>query len=472
MAVKGPYLGLWLEGHGFISDPISEKQMASDREKNRLTGRMRRYARVGGSMGTMAVRYGSGRLLGRETDKQALASDLRVALGGLKGPVMKVAQILSTIPDALPREFAAELSQLQAAAPSMGRAFVKRRMQAELGPGWQQHFTDFDFEAAAAASLGQVHKATGLNGTTLALKLQYPDMTSTVEADIRQLELLLALYHRRASGIDTAQIKLELAERLREELDYRREARNMQLYSHMLADEPHVHVPVHVPELSTGRLLAMTWLEGRPLLSFVDQPQEVRDLIATNLFHAWYIPFHRYGVIHGDPHLGNYTATRDHDINLMDFGCIRVFPPVFVEGVITLYRALRHGDQDMAVHAYELWGFDNLTPEIIEVLNIWASFLYAPLLDDATRLINAAEKPGLYGADVAAKVHRELKRLGPVTPPRPFVLMDRAAVGLGGVFLHLQAKVNWFQLFQDLIEGFSVDDLAQRQNEALDLVGL
>lgn len=446
--------------------------MASDREKNRLTGRIRRYARVGGSMGAVAVRYGSDRLLGRQTDRQALASDLRIALGNLKGPVMKIAQILSTIPDALPHEFAAELSQLQAAAPSMSRAFVKRRMQTELGPDWQQNFIDFDFKAAAAASLGQVHKAIVPNDTCLAMKLQYPDMPSTVEADIKQLDFLLSLYRRQAPAIATDQIRQELAERLREELDYRREARNMRLYAHMLAEEPTVHVPVPIPELSTGRLLTMTWLEGRPLLDFAGAPQEVRDRIAVNLFHAWYIPFHRYGIIHGDPHLGNYTVSDDHGINLMDFGCIRIFPPTFVEGVIALYGALRDGDHDRAVHAYELWGFDNLTRELVEILNIWASFLYAPLLEDAPRLINAAEKPGLYGADVAARVHRELRRLGPVTPPRPFVLMDRAAVGLGGVFLHLQARVNWYRLFQNLIEGFSVDDLEQRQQKALDFVGL
>jgi hypothetical protein len=133
---------------------------------------------------------------------------------------------------------------------------------------------------------------------------------------------------------------------------------------------------------------------------------------------------------------------------------------------------LRDGDRDLAAHAYESWGFQNLNEDLIDVLNIWATFLYAPLMEDRPRLINAAEQPGQYGAETAAKVHRKLKELGPVTPPREFVFMDRAAIGLGGVFLHLRAEVNWYQLFQEIIEDFSVESLAARQARALAEAGL
>ncbi len=123
------------------------------------------------------------RFLGFKSDKAAHAEDLKSILGGLKGPLMKVAQFLSTIPDALPDEYAAELAQLQANAPAMGWSFVKRRMAGELGPDWQSRFAAFSQVAAAAASLGQVHRARLLDGTEVACKLQYPDMASTVEAD-------------------------------------------------------------------------------------------------------------------------------------------------------------------------------------------------------------------------------------------------------------------------------------------------
>src|SRR3546814_1092472 len=138
---------------------------------------------------------------------------------------MKVAQIMATIPDALPKEYVQQLAQLQADAPAMGWAFVKRRMAAELGPAWPQRFAAFEHEAAAAASLGQVHKAVSHDGEQLACKLQYPDMQSAVEADPKQLRLIFALYERYDRAIATREINEETSARLREELDYGLEGR-------------------------------------------------------------------------------------------------------------------------------------------------------------------------------------------------------------------------------------------------------
>ncbi|GEO81569.1 ABC1 kinase family protein [Pararhodospirillum oryzae] len=442
-------------------------------EANTLGGRVRRYARVSTSMGTLAVRAAGERYLGRKGDDARLAAEIRQVLGTLKGPLMKVAQILSTIPDALPKEYVAELAQLQADAPRMGWPFVKRRMSAELGPDWESRFGSFDREAAAAASLGQVHRATHHDGRPLACKLQYPDMSSVVEADLRQLKVFIGLYRRYDGAIDPTELHAELADRLREELDYGREARNMRLYTHMLAHEPTVHVPQPIDELSTDRLLTMTWLEGARMLSFADHSQEERNQIAHNMFRAWYVPFYNFGVIHGDPHLGNYTVREDLSLNLLDFGAIRVFRPAFVKGVIDLYFALRDNDTERAVHAYETWGFGNLSKELIDILNQWARFIYGPLLEDRMRVIRE-DMPagGQIGRKVAEKVHADLKGFGGVKPPREFVLMDRAAIGLGSVFWHLDAQINWYQMFHEVIEEFDETRLATRQAEALSLAGL
>jgi predicted unusual protein kinase regulating ubiquinone biosynthesis (AarF/ABC1/UbiB family) len=435
-------------------------------EKSTLAGRVKRYARVGTAMGGVAARLAGGRFLGLDMDRGEHATALKQALGGLKGPLMKVAQILATVPDMLSPEYTGELAQLQTNAPAMGWAFVKRRMRAELGDGWQDRFAAFERTAIAAASLGQVHRATTLDGRALACKLQYPDMSSAVEADLAQLKLVFAVYRRYDRGIDPTEIHAELSSRLREELDYRREAANIGLFASMLAGEAGVRVPETVAEFCTDRLLGMSWLDGMPLLDCVDAPLEVRNAVAHNMFRAWYVPFYGYGVIHGDPHLGNYSVRPDHAINLMDFGCIRLFPPRFVTGVIDLYRALRDGDEDLAVHAYETWGFDGLDREVIGILNHWARFIYTPLMEDRVQPIH--ETGGaVYGAGVAAKVHGELRRVGGVTPPREFVLMDRAAIGLGSVFLHLKAEINWYRLFHDLIAGHDEAALAQRQREAL-----
>ena len=436
-----------------------------------LGGRMRRYARVGGSVGGLAARFATGRLLGMALDRGEHAEDLKVALGGLKGPLMKVAQILSTIPDALPEEYTQQLAELQTNAPPMGWAFVRRRMATELGPGWQALFNAFEHEAAAAASLGQVHRAISLDGRQLACKLQYPDMRSAVEADLSQLKLVFSLYRRYDNSVDPGDIHAELADRLREELDYRREAQNMALYRLILAKEPGVRVPDVEPDLSTDRLLTMNWLDGVPLLTLKDAAQEVRDTVAMNMFRAWYVPFYQYGVIHGDPHLGNYSVRPDSTINLLDFGCVRVFKPSFVTAVIDLYKAIRDDDEALAVHAYETWGFKDLDRRMIAILNQWAEFVYAPLLEDRVRAIQD-DGGTMYGARVAAKVHRELREAGGIKPPREFVLMDRAAIGLGSVFLHLKAEINWYQLFHGLIADYDEAALARRQKTAFKKAGV
>jgi predicted unusual protein kinase regulating ubiquinone biosynthesis (AarF/ABC1/UbiB family) len=450
-----------------------------DREKNRFSARARRYARVGANVGGVAARIATSRALGRTQDRSGNALALAAALGGLKGPIMKVAQLLATIPDAVPPEYAAELMKLQSEAPPMGWAFVKRRMSAELGNGWLDKFASFEHQPAAAASLGQVHRAVAHDGTALACKLQYPDMQSAVEADLRQLQLLFALRRRFDPAIDTTEIAQEIGSRLREELDYAREARHVALYRAMLADEKSVRVPRVWPELSTRRLLTLDWMEGKKLLAYKDDPLAVRNKIATAMFTAWWHPFSRFGVIHGDPHLGNYTVFDERTgaarkpsgkaagINLLDYGCIRIFPPRFVGGVVDLYRGLLQGDDKLVVHAYETWGFQRLSKQLIETLNIWARFIYGPLLDNRVRTIADGVKPSQYGRREAFQVHQALKKQGPVRVPREFVFMDRAAVGLGAVFLHLAAELNFCRLFNEAIEDFSLAKVAARQKKAL-----
>ena len=451
----------------------------TDQEQNRFSARAARYARVGANVGGVAARMAGSRLMGGDSDV-ANAAALTKALGGLKGPLMKVAQLLSTIPDAVPAEYAEALQKLQNEAPPMGGAFVRRRMAAELGLDWQNRFKSFDFKPAAAASLGQVHRAVAHDGAALACKLQYPDMASAVEADLSQLEVLFAIHRRMSTAIDASDAVKEIGARLREELDYKREARHAALYGLMLDGIEEVRVPEVVADLSTDRLLTMEWLEGRKLLSFKDARLETRNRIGIAMFKAWWVPFSHYGVIHGDPHLGNYTvrsqAGADGDevqgINLLDYGCIRIFPPKFVGGVVDLYEGLRHDDQDRIVHAYETWGFKSLSRPLIETLNIWARFIYGPILDDRVRTVANGVEPGQYGRREAFQVHKALKELGGVKVPREFVFMDRAAVGLGAVFLHLKAELNYYALFNAAIGGFDQDVLARKQAEALRVVGL
>jgi len=447
-----------------------------DAEKNRFSARAARYARVGTNVGGVAARFAASRLFGFGLDRGRNASDLAAALGGLKGPIMKVAQLMATIPDLLPPEYVEELQKLQSEAPPMGWAFVKRRMTAELGAGWQEKFAEFEHQPAAAASLGQVHRARATNGARLAVKLQYPDMQSAVEADLQQLEWLFAIHRRMDPVIDTTEAAKEIAARIREELDYRREAKHAALYAQMLRGAGIVRVPAVWPELSTGRLLTLDWLDGTKLLAHKNAALEQRNRIGQAMFTAWWFPFSRFGVIHGDPHLGNYTVFDQGGapggINLLDYGCIRIFPPKFVGGVVDLYNGLLNNDADLVVHAYETWGFKGLSRETIDILNIWAKFIYGPLLEDRERTIADGVKPSEYGRREAFRVHQGLKKQGRVRVPREFVFMDRAAIGLGAVFLHLDARLNFHRLFNEAIEKFSLAEVARKQAAALAKVGL
>ncbi|MFO1117788.1 MAG: AarF/UbiB family protein [Beijerinckiaceae bacterium] len=447
----------------------------TDREANRFSARAARYAKVGANVGGVAARFAAQQLTGGRTSGRdaSNAAVLAQALGGLKGPLMKVAQLMATIPDLLPPEYADELAKLQSDAPPMGAAFVKRRMQAELGAGWEKRFKSFDLKPAAAASLGQVHRAVSHDGEALACKLQYPDMKSAVEADLKQLDVLFAIHRRFNPIIDTTEAAKEIGARVREELDYQREAKNAALYEHILGREEMVRVPRMHPELSTERLLTMQWLDGEKLLSFKSEPQEVRNRLGIAMFKAWWLPFSRFGVIHGDPHLGNYSVFgKAEGVNLLDYGCVRIFPPKFVGGVVDLYEGLRTEDQARIVHAYEMWGFKGLKKDVIETLNVWARFIYGPILEDRVRTVADGVEPGRYGRREAFQVHQALKDKGPVTVPREFVFLDRAAVGLGAVFLHLGAELNYHRMFNEALGDFHLDGLATNQTGALTQAGL
>jgi predicted unusual protein kinase regulating ubiquinone biosynthesis (AarF/ABC1/UbiB family) len=296
-------------------------------------------------------------------------------------------------------------------------------------------------------------------------------MQSAVSADLSQLKIIFSIYQSYNKAIKTEEVYKEITERLTEELDYEREKKLMHVFNLIFSKDSFIHVPKTIDKLSTNRLLTMSWLEGKSILSYKDAKKETRNLLAKNMYYAWYKPFFEYGVIHGDPHMGNYSVQEDLSINLYDFGCMRIFKSKFIQGVIDLYFALQKNDEALAVHAYEQWGFNEITKEKLKILSKWASFLYAPLLHDKVQKIQESDS-GIYGAQIASEVHKELKRIGGVKPPKEFVFMDRAAVGLGSVFMHLRAEVNWYRVFHELIYNFNEKKLTQRQQNTLKLAKL
>ena len=324
---------------------------------------------------------------------------------------MKVAQLMATIPDLLPPEYAAELPSCRAtprrwAGPSSSGAWT--RNWAPIGRRNSQPSSTIRPPLLRSARCIVPARSTARRS---ACKLQYPDMQSAVEADLQQLAWLLAIRRRLDTAIDTSEIGKEIGARVREELDYRREAKHVALYRRMLDGIDIVRVPRAWPELSTGRLLTLDWLEGTRMLAHKNDPLAVRNALATAMFTAWWFPFSRFGVIHGDPHLGNYTVFERAEaararivepagINLLDYGCIRIFPPKFVRGVVDLYHGLLHDDDELVVRAYETWGFRRLSRE---------SDRHAQHLG-AVHLRAAARRPRAH--------HRRRRRAGRIRAPR------------------------------------------------------
>lgn len=384
-------------------------------------------------------------------DQDQHAFMVKTILGRLKGPLMKAAQLFGNIPDMLPEPYAESCRSLQSHAPSMGWPFVKRRMVGELGAHWESFFSSFEKKAANAASLGQVHRAQLREGPQVAVKLQYPDMKSTLKADLAYLKIGMKLFETFGGAFDLTEIFSEVEEALIKELDYHQEAIWCSRFGDALSNMEGVFVPEVYPSLSTEKLLVLSWVEGASLLSFKEASVCTKNTLARHLFRGWYTPFYQKGWLHGDPHMGNFLGHVDGSITLLDFGCVRQFSYEFVEGVVALYKGLLHNDVGLMTHAYEVWGFTHLTHELIGILNKWALFLYGPVLHDKKGSLNELVS-SRQGQVIAKEVYSLLKRQGKIAPPRSFVFMDRVAVGLGSVFMHLDARLNWHRLFEELIE--------------------
>ena len=436
-------------------------------DKDNFSKRLNRYFQITSQVGGIVTRIGANKYLGLNTDQKKNAHNLQEKFGQAKGPFMKIAQLLAMIPDAIPREYANQLMKLQTNAPPMGEYFVRRRMKNELGENWKKKFINFNETSSFAASFGQVHKAKLKNGQLVACKIQYPDMLSTVKADLVQLKVVLNLFEKFNKVIKTSKIHSEIKERLFEEIDYIKEAQNINIFNRIFKNETKINIPNIFSKYTTSKLITMSWLDGRSIHHlFTSSNNKLKEKVATNIFNAWYKPFYSFAIIHGDPHFGNYSFTKNGNINLFDFGCIRIFPVNFVKAVIDLYYALERKDIDLAVEAYKTWGFKKINKELIKILNLWASYIYGPLLENKRRFIQGDGKKG-YGFAIANKVYKKLKQIGGVEPPKEFVFIDRAAIGMGSLFMKLNVRLNWYELFNNLIKDFELNHIKKKQEEIL-----
>jgi predicted unusual protein kinase regulating ubiquinone biosynthesis (AarF/ABC1/UbiB family) len=305
-----------------------------------------------GFAGRSALRFGR-RLLGQPVDlvtselQRRTSHHLFRVLGELKGGAMKFGQMLSVFEAALPPEaigpYRAALTLLQEAAPALPAEQVHAVLEAELGPRWRERFTAFDDTPAAAASIGQVHRAVWQDGRPVAVKIQYPGAGQALLGDYAQLGRLIRLFSVATPGLDVEPMLQELRERVAEELDYRLEAAAQQAFADTYRDDKEILVPDVVT--FTQRVLVTEWLDGTPLAAVIREgSQAERDDAGLKYARFLFSGPERAGRLHADPHPGNFRLLEDGRLGVIDFGAVKQLPDGFPPALGTLIRLAQGGD--------------------------------------------------------------------------------------------------------------------------------
>lgn len=366
-------------------------------------------------------------------------------IADMKGPLIKVLQVLAGMPGLWSSPVAARLQLLSTARIPLSQEAWRTYVQ-EMLPELYPHIS---LEDAFPGSLGQVHRIR--KGDFRACKIQYPRMQEVLAQDFHLLELGNRAYQWWGAAIEVAPLLNHLKHVLQQELDYVQEGRWMQWFSKHFEHIPWIEVPVYGEECSTERLLMMSWLEGNRFdetLSVLGQ--EERNTLSWRLMYAWYHPFFTQGILHADPHVENYKWSDTLSIQMLDFGCVWSFRPSWVEGTKKLYAALLH-DEDTREIYYDYFGFDPLSPVQKECIDQWVGFMYSPFLHDGPRVL--PESMTREGLSLLKRVHSVLRSEGTLRLPCEFLLLDRACIALGSALIRLQGKLCWKTCFKRLMNG-------------------
>jgi predicted unusual protein kinase regulating ubiquinone biosynthesis (AarF/ABC1/UbiB family) len=364
----------------------------------------------------------------------------------LRGAFAKLVQMLSMRNDLLPAEAVDVLASVRSAMPPMPADVVRRVIAEELGAPPERCFARFEDRAFAAASLGQVHRAEREDGRLVAVKVQYPGVADTVGQDLKNIRALIrmmAAIGRDVMGrdVDTKLVVAELEARLREELDYRLEATNMERFRTLFADDPEVMIPRVHADRSSGRVLTMDLLEGYPIDHVMAPGVDpgLKEWTAVKLFHLFYRQLLEFGVVQTDPHPGNYLVTHHPKICMLDFGCVRTLEPAIRRGYVRLARGLAAGDDAEIAAAGRDLGFVDRDPTVfVRVMRLAGSPLihdaeFDPRTHDVMALATEATRIGLAGEPLLAPGHD--------------VFIGRALIGLDGYLKGFGVVRNWHREF-------------------------
>lgn len=372
----------------------------------------------------------------------------------LKGAFMKLVQLLSMRDDILPAEALKVLSVVQSSVPPMDYDLIRKQVKRELGKYPEELFASFEEEAFAAASLGQVHRATMKSGESVVVKVQYPGVDDTVEQDLKNVKALLASFTRLGRDvmrqkIDYGEVYRELEERLREELDYVNEAKNIRLFRKLFRDDDEVIIPEVYGHLSSRRVLTMSHIDGYPLVEIMRPgvDQSLKDWVAIKLFRIFWRQTWEFGVVHTDPHPGNYVVTYHPKIGILDFGSIRILPDEIRRAYHGLAAAVLQRDEKKMADCFVRLGFldkgDDPRP-MIDIMYV----IFEPVLKD--QVFDPRRYDSLDKAMKIAAIgleHRLFKT------PGHRVFLDRALLGLDSYLKQLGTVTNWHRIFKECVES-------------------
>jgi len=389
--------------------------------------------------------------------QQRTAEQLFAVLGQLKGGAMKFGQAMSVFEAALPEEMAAPyraaLTKLQDAAPPMPTATVHSLLAAELGPDWPALLPDLPDRPAAAASIGQVHRSRWHDGREVAVKIQYPGAGPALISDLNQLARLARLFGTLTPGLDVGPLISELKARVGEELDYLLEAEFQREFAAAYADDPDVCVPAVVA--ATPRVLVTEWISGTPLSSVIAsgspaQRDEAGRLLALFHFSA---PM-RTGLLHADPHPGNFRLLPDGRLGVLDFGAVAQLPDGLPEPIGRLSRVALAGDAAAVLEGLRTEGFVRPGIEIdAEAVLDYARPLLAPLQHDSFHFTRAWLRTE---AARIADPRSEAYALGrQLNLPPSYLLIHRVTLGSIGVLCQLDARASYRAIVEEWQPGFA-----------------
>ena len=370
----------------------------------------------------------------------------------LRGAFMKLVQMMSMRTDLFPAEALERLSVVQSNVPPMAWDRVRAVLVQELGGPPEERYARFEPEAFAAASLGQVHRAVLRGGTAVAVKIQYPGVGETVAQDLKNVRALVKALTAIVRDVmrqdfDREEVVRELEARLREELDYEREADNIERFRTLFARDREMVIPRVYRELSSKRVLTMELLDGYPLQDIMAPgiDEELKRWVAEKLFRLIWRQLLEFGVLHADPHPGNYLVTHHPRIGLLDFGSVRIFEPEIRRGYLRLGRALlAHDDREIGAACLDLGLAKDDPAPVVAMIHV----LCEPLERDAPFDPNAYDvmARGMQITELAL-AHRIFH-----APGHPVMLL-RALMGLDGYLKNLGAVLNWHRLFRDVVSA-------------------